>query len=99
LEIASRVIFVAVESDLRLLPIQNLHDLLVRDITLLIVLMYHLPVLVTDSPIIRWHQSITSLVFGANIAVYAGPALFAFAVVPLSHRPIVSICQGATDRL
>lgn len=99
MEIASGVIFVAVESDLWLLSVQNLHDLLVRDITLLVVLMYHLSILITDSPIICWHQSITSLVFGANIAVYAGPAFFAFAVVPLSHRPIVSICQCATDRL
>jgi hypothetical protein len=93
LEGASVVLGIATKCHLRSPPIQDFDNILVCNIAHLIVLMYDLSVPVANSSLVVWHQCITRLILGANVAVDARPSLFAFAVVALSHGPItVIIC-------
>jgi hypothetical protein len=91
LEGASIVLGIATKCYLRSSPIQDFDNVLVCNIAHLIVLMYDLSVLVANSSFAVWHQCITRLILGANIAVDARPSLFAFAIVALSHGPITFI--------
>ena len=95
-----RVLPVAGKCGLWLLSLQDLNDFIVCNIAHLIVLLHHVSILITDRPAIigNVYQGSTRFVFSADIAVDAGPALFAVAGIGGTHGAILSVCQGAADR-
>jgi len=63
------------EGRLRLLWLDGIQDLPIRDITHLEVLLLHQALLVTHSVLPLWHQRITCIICLADIAIYATPTL------------------------
>jgi hypothetical protein len=84
LEVTLLSLGVAREGRLRLLLLQGIQDLSVRDVADLEVLLDQLPILVAHSAFLIWHHSIAGIVRLANIAVDAGPALRAFTLLRAS---------------
>jgi hypothetical protein len=77
LEVALARLLVAREGRLRLLVLELVEDLAVRDVTHLEVLMHELAVLEANTALAIGHQSITGLIGLAHIAVDALPPVFA----------------------
>ena len=71
LEITLFCLGVARESRLRLLVLQCIEDLPVRDVAYLEVLLDQLAILVAHTALAIWHHSITSVVRRAHVAVDA----------------------------
>ena len=92
------VLAIASEGDLRFPSFQNVDNLYIRNIAHLVVLMYDFSILVTHSSFDLGHQRVTCLIRRADIAIDTRPSIFAFAVVPLSHGSIYSVCQRSTNR-
>lgn len=97
LEIALLGLCVARECSLRLLVLQLVENLAVRDVTHLVVLLDNETLAVAHAIDALWHQGVTSLVGGADIAIDACPALFAVALCALARRPVSAISERAAD--
>jgi hypothetical protein len=80
LKIALFCLGVTRESCLRLLVLQLIQNLLVRDIADLEVLLDQLPILVADATLAFRHHSVASIVCSTDVAVDAAPALVALAL-------------------
>jgi hypothetical protein len=57
-----RVLLLACKGNLRLLPVQDFHNLSVRYVAHLIVLLDHFAVSITYTTLIFWHQGIASFI-------------------------------------
>lgn len=86
LEIALFCFSITRECRLRLLVLQLIQDLLVRDIADLEVLFDQLPVLVADATLAFRHHGVTSVICLTDIAVDATPAFVALAFLLAAPR-------------
>jgi uncharacterized membrane protein len=86
-----RIVLIAGECSLWLLPIQNFHDLPIRHIAHLIVLLDNIAALITNATFALWHQCITYLIGFADIAIDTSPAFVTLAVLILSHGSVLAI--------
>jgi hypothetical protein len=99
LEVAFFSFRVARKGGLRLLVLQCIENLLIRDVTHLVVLLDQLSLLEANATLSTWDESVTCLVRLADVAVDATPSFAAFATVSASWCPIaISIGQRATQR-
>ena len=90
---------IAGESGLRLLVLQRVQDLAVRNVAHLVVLLDDKTLAVAHAIDAFGHQGIASLVGGADIAIDAFPALSAVALCALAGRPISAVSERAADRI
>jgi hypothetical protein len=86
LEVALFCLGVARESCLRLLLLQLIQDLLVRDVADLEVLLHQLPILVADATFAFRHHSVTSVICLTDIAIDAAPAFVTLALLLTASR-------------
>ncbi len=86
---------VARKGNLRLLPLELLHDLLVCNIALLVVFVHNQPSLVANAAFMVWHERIASVVILADIAVDAFPTRFAVACWAFPGWPLIALSQRA----
>lgn len=86
LKVACRFVGVTSECNLGLPPIQNIHNLPVRNIAHLVVLVDDLSILVADSSLllVARHQGVTCFVRRTNVAVDSSPPIFTFAGIAFS---------------
>ena len=98
LKVAVRRVIVARKGNLRLLPLELLQDLLVRDVALLVVLVNNQPPFVANPAFNVWHQGIASAVGLADIAIYALPTMIAVAGRAFPGWPLVAHGQRAAQR-
>lgn len=96
LKVASGSGFSASKSNLRTLVPKQARDLLVGDLADLVVVLNHLAVLVAYTARASLHQSIAGFVFGADIAVDAGPTPITLASATRAHRSIPATSKRAT---
>ncbi len=97
MKIADTRLLPAGEGCLRYFAIEHGKDLLVRDSAHLMVLLYNLAILITDTTIAGFHQRIACVVLGTDIAVDSSPALVTFASVAFSYRSFVTASKRATS--
>jgi hypothetical protein len=98
LKVAFLLFRVTREGGLRLLVLELVENLLVRNVTHLVVLLHQLPVLETHSTLATWYQRITRLIRLADIAVDATPSFTAVTAVPASWSSVaIAVGQGATQ--
>lgn len=99
LEVTLFAVSVAGESGLRLLLLELVEDLAVRDVADLVVFIDDQALAITDTALTLRHHGVTSIVCLADVAVYALPTVIAFAVVALTRQSIVSFGQRTTQWL
>jgi hypothetical protein len=97
LKLASSILFLASEGDLRLLVAEQAGNLLVHNVANLVVVFHNLSVLIADTRIPSRHQRIASLVTSADVAVDSGPTFVALALIAGSHRSVPAPSKRATD--
>lgn len=95
MEVTSSIVRLAREGDLRSLFAEERRNLLVGDVAYLVVVVDDFAIRVADTAVSRLHQSIASLVLGANVAVNAAPAIVTLALAAVAHRSIFAAGQGA----
>lgn len=99
LKVALFALSIAGESSLRLLFLELVEDLAIRDVADLIVFIDDQTLAITDTALAFGHHGITSIVCLADIAVYTLPAFIALAVVALTRQSVVSFGQRTTQWL
>lgn len=82
---------------MRNFALEHTQDFLVGDVTHLVVLLDDIALLVAASTIFGFHERVTGLVLGADVAVDTRPSLIAFAGVALSHRSVFASGQRAAS--
>lgn len=95
LKIAICGMIVARKGNLRLLTLELLHDLLVCNVTLLVVFVHNQPSLVANATFTVRHEGIASIVILTDIAVYAFPTRIAVACWAIPWWPLISHSQRA----
>lgn len=93
LEVALFALGVAGKSGLRLLLLELVENLAVRDVTDLVVFIDDQALAITDTALAFGHHGVTSVVCLAHIAVYTLPTFIALAVVALTRQSVVSFGQ------
>jgi hypothetical protein len=83
---------VARKRGMRLSRIQRFHNLLIRDVTHLVILIHHQASLVAHTTFAFRHEHVAYIVSIAYIAVHTTPALFAFASLTPCWCAIFPIC-------
>ena len=100
LEIAIRPLPITSKSNLRLLRIQRIYNLLIRDIAHLVVLLLHQTLLIAYTVLPFRHETVTSVVGLTDIAHDTIPALIAIAghTVGAAWFPGLLIHRRSTKR-
>jgi hypothetical protein len=86
LEIACLFVGIAAKCYLWPSSIQDSDNILICNVAHLEILVYNLPILVADSPVLGGHHGIAGFALRANVD--ACPSFFTFTVVALPHRSI-----------
>jgi hypothetical protein len=90
---------IATECRLCLLILELINDLAIRDVAHLVVLLHDQSFAVADAIFSIRHHGITCVVRLANIAIYPLPSFGAFALLPLSWKPVLAFWKGSTQWL
>ena len=97
LKVAFVFFCIARKGGLWLLILENLQDLLVRDVAVLEVLPHHKTILIADCPLFTRNQNTASIICLADIAVNTSPSITAVALCPLPWWPVLAIGQRTTQ--
>ena len=92
MKVAEACLLVAGERSLRDLAVEHGKDLFVGDATHLVVVLDHFAVLIADTILSSFHQSIASRILSADVAIDTSPALIAVASIAGSYRSVFASC-------
>lgn len=81
---------------MRLLLLECVENLAVRNVADLVVLIDDQTLAVTDATIALGHHGVTGFVCLADVAVYTLPTIVALAVMALTRQSVVAFCQRTT---
>jgi hypothetical protein len=99
LEVTFASLSIATERRLCFLFLELIHNLAIRDVAHLVVLLHDQSLTVADTVFSIRHHGIACAVRFADIAVYSLPSFMTFALFPFSWKPILAFREGSTKWL